>query len=237
MGRLPKMVSSNGLNMHSLFSRLNATGKIRDKTKSVYGDNSPYIYALKGLDGLSIRPDTIQEMLVVENRLLGIFKKHNPNFDTIIPAPSGHTIAHDLAHRVSSTFDNLPVYGDLLKKETIQGIFNQLDALSTDIAPNKAIQHIRKVAKIQLKNLDNDGSKNFAIKSIYTKYRKYISPVIVDELSLPQQNKPQRILLIDDQLSSGTTLISAYLALLAHYPNAKIEALTLFSCLFGRLSK
>lgn len=237
MGRLPKVISQNGLSMHSLFSRLNATGHKRDNTRSEYGDNSPYIYALKGLDGLSVCPETAEEMLVVEKRLVGIFKKHCPEFDMIIPAPSGYSIATDLAQRVSCAYNNTPIAENYLQKASIASVLRQLDEITTDVVPNAAIQHIRKQTKIQLKEGGGDSDQSFSIKRVFTKYRKYISPITLNESLELKTPDPQRTLLIDDQLSSGTTLLSAQEAMLSLYPDVKIEALALFGALFGKLSK
>ncbi|WP_249549339.1 phosphoribosyltransferase, partial [Escherichia coli] len=67
----------------------------------------------------------------------------------------------------------------------------------------------------------------FQIKSIRrVKLRKHISPLIWGHA--PATPPPRGILLIDDMVTSGTSLVNAEAILKHRYPLARIEALTLF---------
>jgi hypothetical protein len=235
--RLPKKVTtSNGLTIYCLFPRLSPFGKKKGRGKNLDGgDNSPLIYALKGKDNLRTTISTIKELRRNSVKLLELFTKDRPPFDIIVPIPSGHNICLILAKRVSRAYGNTTIVSNLVKKRTLEEALDLLNSLETKTTPAKIINLLRDNVKRQIKS--SSRANHLAIKHIPTNYRRHLPPVKLNRSAVPRCTGPQRILLIDDQVSSASTLMAAKDTLQDYYPRAEIEALALFGPLHEKLRK
>ena len=84
-------------------------------------------------------------------------------------------------------------------------------------------------ARSDIKRFIKNHGENafFQIKSVNVDLRKHINPLAWGNVPLGT-TPPRNILLIDDMVTSGTSLVNAEAILKHRYPTARIEALTLF---------
>lgn len=212
----PVSIVVHNLNIISIFKR--TRGK---RSKGIVGDNSPMLYAFKGIDGLRINYGSISSLVPNFYAIIAdIIATCNFTWDCIIPMPSGHNVANILADRVSKKSGSR-VEPHALRKVTVSDVKNQIRVLK-----------IKSKEKTQLNNYVNKFllvhslSDDFQMKSIKApKLRTHINPVVFNRLisSVP----PKHILLIDDMVTSGSTLTHAVDVITARYPFCTIYALTL----------
>lgn len=205
------------LSVTSVFRR---TRSKRDK--DMLGDNSPMLYAFKGMHDLSIGYSSVASLTGNFYTILNnFFVEKDARWDIVVPMPSSHDIANILARRVIRMGAAETLELDALKKITTNDAKMQLRDLQIASKDKTKINNfIKKFARF------NGWDTNFQMKSItIPKLRKHINPVTFGRLQ--SRNPPKKVLLVDDMVTSGTTLSYAKQALLDRYPMAQIEALTL----------
>lgn len=209
----------DGLTVTSIFRRTK-----NKRGESDLGDNSPMLYAFKGMHGLTTQYSSVASLTKHFYEILdNFFTEKNSPWDIVIPMPSSHDIANIIGKRVV----RMGVAGKFepyaLKKITAQDA--QMQARDLRIASKDRTQindFIKRFAK------SNSWDTDFQMKSIAApKLRKHINPVTLGRLST--RVPPSKILLVDDMVTSGTTLTYAKQAIQERYPMARIEALTLLS--------
>lgn len=214
-------ITSNydGLTVTSVFRRTK-----NRRGKSDLGDNSPMLYAFKGMHGLTTQYSSVASLTKHFYKILdNFFTEENASWDIVIPMPSSHDIANILGRRVVRMGVAGKFEPSALKKITAQDAQMQTRDLRIASKDRTRINdYIKKFAKF------NSWDTDFQMKSITVpKLRKYINPVTFGNLT--SQMLPSKILLVDDMVTSGTTLGYAKQAIQERYPMAKIEALTLLS--------
>ncbi|MDF5912721.1 phosphoribosyltransferase family protein [Morganella morganii] len=80
---------------------------------------------------------------------------------------------------------------------------------------------------------ENGKNALFSLKGIPTRFRYIFSPVEISPSADYSGVSPGRILIVDDLLATGTTLISAAQAIQCLFSSAEIRA----ACLFSSLSE
>lgn len=215
----PIVKTFSGLIVSSIFKRTKA-----ERSPEDLGDNSPMIYALKGLHGLSISNKQVSHLLPNAYEIANeILAQRGNEWDYVIPMPSSHEVANILALRISRK-TSLEAYSpDVLKKITCDDMREQIKGIeTTSRIRSKLNQCVKRFAK------KNGWDSDFQIKSITPRnLRKLVNPLIFSEEEKCVSLK--KILLVDDMVTSGTTLKSARNLLQAHYPGITIEAMTIFS--------
>lgn len=209
-----------------LYSIIERTKEKRTKKGHghIPGDNCPMLYAMKQADNLWVHTDTENRLynyarLSIDNH----FGRDDFSFDAIVTMPSKHDIGLKIAKIFEELFDTKTIDNLFVKRsasEAIQMVLSsQLDekikqSIKTALSRNK-------LNKLELKNVD-------------TKYRKFVPVLKLSDSVSNQMDSIDSVLLVDDILSSGSTLDNARKLLQKHYPNVKhIGILTLF----GPLSK
>lgn len=206
------------LKVTSIFAR---TKNKRDK--SIPGDNCPMLYALKEINCLkTTRRDII---LLKDNysQILGKYLTSSLEWDYFIPLPSSNPLTVAFAQRVQRHAGIGACNNGILSKITAEQALLNVDKLQIRSADKATIkQSIKKFIK------KNDGKKEFQIKSIFPKLRKHIEPFEWN-FSFNENIPPtSKILLVDDMVTSGTSLLSALDLIKNRYPDSTVEALTLF---------
>jgi len=217
--RNPKVYMKKNINgdieIYSLFSRLK---KKRDKDSK--GDNCPIIYALKGLDGLKTNIYTIKELInsgKISMESIDCIDKNT----VLICMPSKYRIPNYLAKKIS----------DYTGAQIINSVFNKCDINSAISDIEYYIQKIKDQSiksslKFIVKNIMEQ--KDFSMKNIPPKYREIINPLrIKSDFNLNLSGR--KIILIDDLVSTGSTLISAKNTLINTQKENDIKAITLIS--------
>ena len=227
-GNPTKAQSSCGLTVHSVFKRL--PHKSKAPKSELRGDNCPLIYALKGADGLYTEVTEVKKLIPPGKQILDTFiSDKSEGYDLILPMPSNHSISLILARRVHKLLPKSSIIVTGLRKATVRQVFQQLKDNDLGHNANAAISK-------QLKKMEQDVGLDglFSIKNIPTRYRRDLSPVVLTD-ALP--DVASRILLVDDLFSTGSTLFGARNLLQRYMPNAKIEALCLFSPYKGKIRR
>ncbi|NIL04988.1 hypothetical protein HB976_18805 [Yersinia mollaretii] len=220
----PTVEIYNGLIIYSVFKRRKTSGKQqRDRALRQLGDNCPIIYALKGKEGLITDFSSIKKLNVSFKTIIKYISALEPQgYQVVISVPSTHNISHIIGKRFSKHFRSIHLK-NVLRKITIQEAFNLLDREDINLEESKSLKfRIKK----QYKEVGFQGF--FSLKGVPTLYRDLLPPLSMNVR--PQLTfTPDRILIVDDLLASGTTLETAAKIIQNLYPNAMIHAACLFS--------
>ena len=207
------------LDVFSVFTRLKASSRARkDRAGRMVGDNCPLIYALKGREGLTTGYQSIRELLISGTAIIRAFQPEGD--EVLVPAPSSHPLVSYMT-RILSAELKLQVADSLLCKSSVQSVVADLNAaieVATSYQVRKDLRNT--VHKLQRQEV-------FALKEVPTTYRELIRPFEVGVGKLPDGQR--RVVLVDDLVASGTSLIGAMRVLKDHYPKAEFRAITLFS--------
>lgn len=214
----------NGLLIYGAFKRL--YNKESDRKDS---DGNPLIYALKNKNGFSI---SIKECARFSQNLSTILDKilANKSYEAIIVMPSSQPVAKRFSIKIHRKIrqDSL-IFTDVFTKKTIEEVYNDLVLLQVGAKDRKDLIALRRDLETRVAR---EPKTIFSMKEIAKKYRKFIKPLkynpeYIVELS---QLKGKSIVLVDDLLASGSTLVSAYELLLDREITENIEAI----CLLGK---
>jgi len=207
----------DGLRVSSILRR--TKGK---RSRDLPGDNSPMLYALKGIEGL--QTDYRSLALLTRNgfAILDKFLAANADgWDCVIPMPSSHNIANILSKRVARRLPACQLEACALKKISAQNVREQLPGLSISSRDKTKLNgHIKRFARF------NGWEADFQMKSITEPgLRNHVNPLALGRFL--GRSPPRRILLVDDMVTSGSTLKHAEQIIAARYPMSSVEALTL----------
>ncbi|WP_348731449.1 phosphoribosyltransferase [Rheinheimera texasensis] len=196
-GRNPKISSSHGLKIQSIYRRTKDGDSARD--------GNPFIYALKSINGFSIS--------------LNELRKFKPSFDTIlhsvlqgsqftavVPMPSSHPIAVILARRIARKA-GCQLVPQLFMKNTVGNIVRSFNLANVKPKDLKGV-------KSQLATYNKLSPQiPVTLKEIDVKIRPYFAPLVINPqvTHIPNGN----VLIVDDLISSGTTLRHAQSLLLS----------------------
>ncbi|MDC7684384.1 phosphoribosyltransferase family protein [Asticcacaulis sp. BYS171W] len=196
------------LPIYSVFQRLFDSAKAsRDRGQKVRGDNFPLIYALKGLDELTIPFSSLKRLnesipgilAVIEAQLAG-------QVDVIAPMPSSSTLADMLACRLAYDMKLRYVPRLFSKATNAQAIADIAQVLEND--PKSIPRGDEKTVRNVVQHLRDRPEEAFTSKSVQTSVRHYFTPLVLN--AVPEDlAADSRFLLVDDLLSTGGTLISA----------------------------
>jgi hypothetical protein len=219
----PTKEEIDGLAVYSLFKRLLASAKSRRKHRKIPGDNCPIIYALKGKDNLTTDISSIKKLRSSYDEIVRVFKASEPTgYDLIISMPSSHNISRIIGKRLAGVF-SAHHSNDLLRKLTIEEAFTLLDRADISVEDHKTLTHrLRK----QMKESGFQG--DFSLKGIPVHYRSEFPPLCLNNYKIAHLD-PQRILLVDDLLATGTTLKTAEKLVQEVFPHATIHGASLIS--------
>ncbi|CAI3155028.1 phosphoribosyltransferase [Acinetobacter pittii] len=214
----------NDLLIYGVFKRLyNRDGDRRDS------DGNPLIYALKNKNGFSI---TMKECARFNPNLSKILDKIllKKSYDIVISMPSSQPVSERFAIKISRKIGgNCPILTNVFTKKTIEEVYNDLLSLQVVAKDRKDLIALRRVIESRV---IKEPKTIFSMKEIAKKDRKFIKPLKYnpDYLAEIRELKGKSIVIVDDLLASGSTLISAYELLLEREVTNKIEAI----CLLGK---
>lgn len=212
----PSIKVINGLRIQSIFRRVKNSGETRD--------GNPFIYALKEKNGYSIDR---RQLWRFRNNFLEILDKAFSEIDVdyVIPMPSGHKVASYLSWRVAKRHDDRPaVVSHALRKRTVG---EMLEAYGDQIP--KAGKYALKKYKFQIRKWGKMPMGTLvSMKEVDNGIRNYFHPLALTDGVCELNGK--RVLLVDDLLSSGSTLKCAR-ALIEEREAKAVSALCLLSSL------
>ncbi|MFA3791688.1 hypothetical protein AB6T38_11260 [Aliiglaciecola sp. SL4] len=220
----PTKENIDGLIVYSLFKRLLASRKSRRIHRDkIPGDNCPIIYALKGKDNLTTDITSIKKLHVSYETIVNVFQASEPNgYDFVISMPSSHNISRIIGRRLANTFTAFHSH-DFLRKLTIEEAFNLLDRADISVDEHKSLSY-----RLRKQRQENGFQGSFSLKGIPVQFRTEFPPLCLNNVKAIQV-QPQRILLVDDLLATGTTLNTAYNLVQQMFPQAIIHGASLIS--------
>lgn len=209
------------LDVYSVFTRLKSSGRSRTRAAQAgkpVGDNCPLIYALKGKEDLSTDTNSIK--LLVRSGKIIVQSFGARDGDVLICAPSSHTLVSHFATLLGKQL-GIPVVSGTLAKSTIESAVADIDvaiALATCRNDRKDLIGVKRKLSDQ---------KTLALKEVPVKYRSSIRPFVCTQKALGDEQR--NLILVDDLVASGTSLIGAKNVLNEKYPGRSFRAITLFS--------
>lgn len=221
----PTSTILDGLEIHCVFKRLRASGKMR-RQKHVPGDSCPIIYAMKRKQNLIVSEETILELWKNADLIAPEIIKAIEPVDVFASMPSSHQISHQLGQLLSKISGKAHVT-DVFEKVSIKTANEQLDVIRADLSKDD-FQKLR----FRLKKMEQDAGTNlidFSLKDIPTEFRKYFAPIILSPAYVGFSSETNHVCLVDDLLASGTTLAKARELLLSYNAALRISAACLFS--------
>lgn len=216
VNRNPTMSTIDGLTITSIYQRT--------KSGDTSRDGNPFIYALKRKDGYSIDN---QDLYRFRESFRTIARKvlSSTQGTAIVLMPSSHPVVYRFAIRIAR-MSGLPLINNYFCKATVGDVLQNFDLSTVKSQHKKDVKRVlatyRKLSPIEpvmLKKIDN-------------KIRRYFSPLAIN----PAYTGPAvegRIILADDLLSTGTTLLNAK-RLLNHQGTFCNQAICLLSSLSSR---
>ena len=212
------------LTVYSLFKRLLASRKSRKKHRNkIPGDNCPIIYAIKGKDNLTTDITSIKKLRESYEVIVNTFQANEPNgYDLVISMPSSHNISRIIGKRLAKTF-TAHHSSDFLRKLTIDEAYNLLDRADISVEDHKALSF-----RLRKQRQENGFGGYFSLKGIPVPFRSEFPPLCLNNVG-SVQGQPQRILLVDDLLATGTTLLTAHNLVQQMFPQAIIHGTSLIS--------
>ncbi|ELW9441549.1 phosphoribosyltransferase [Pluralibacter gergoviae] len=212
------MLLPDSLSVTSIFAR--TKGK---RARGCPGDNNPMLYALKGMHNLNTRARDIGELCHSFRKIFAVFLNNQPVWDWIVPLPSGSQVCARFARKVHQRVGQGHYVDWVLIKRTAGEVLSCIGEMRISARDKNTLsEEIKRFIKA------HGPQAPFQIKTIKrVNLRRYINPLALGQIR-KHEIPPARILLIDDMVTTGTSLRRAAELLRHQYPDAHIEALTLF---------
>lgn len=209
--------SSPSLIVYSTFQRL----KTPASQKHTKGDNCHLLYALKGKNGLRTTFGDIKLLMINFDPIIEDMIQNTGKYDAVIAMPSSHKISNIYAKRLARKY----------QCTMLDNVFNKITILEaqTMLQNTNLSSPDKKSLNSKLKKQLNSGKIYFSLKDIPTKFREHFKPIILSSQARQILSGYQKILLADDLLSTGTTLVEGKRLILDIKPTAIINASCLFS--------
>lgn len=204
----PSQYTAGNIKTLSVYRRKKSSGhNKRNRNANRTGDNCPLIYALKQINGLSVKINSIKYLMkympTILDNIVNILPK---DFTEIVTIPSAYPLASILAKRLALRM-NIPVLNDLLQKSTC---FNATIRANSILLHQKlSIDRKTEVSiRNSIKKIRKTPNAPYSSKSTNTLIRKYFDPLSINKTNYLFTAK-SKVLLVDDLLSSGETIVAA----------------------------
>lgn len=204
----PSKTIISGIDVFSVYRRKKSPGpERRDRDLKRLGDNCPLIYALKGKQDLSVELSSIKRLMDFMPDILDKMVGELPDDLTdIVTIPSAHPLAKTLAKRLGRRLF-LPVRDDLLVKATCFEATRRADKILKEdrFSVSREIEvDLRNTVKRLLKS----AQAPYSSKETRVPIRSYFDPLKVcpGHMEISAESK---VLLVDDLLASGETILAA----------------------------
>ena len=207
----------------SIFKR----SKLVDDTNTER-DGNPFIYALKEKKGwtFDITNDVIFRYI---KRFLEICKKINNTYDTIVITPSSTNINERFMKVISKQVQAENIVREFLvkikKEEIIDDNLIDKEQITKDY-PNNYNEVITKISR----SFRRMEGADFEAKHLDKKYLKYVKYIGVNnDLNIRPMIDGKDILVLDDTISSGTTVSQCIDGITSNFTPKSITIVTLLS--------
>ena len=207
----PAVARLQGLEVHHIFRR-NGRGERRD-------DGNPLIHALKGQRGFSITAYWKGQLFNRARMIIGSMPDGLTEFDQCLTLPSSSPFCRECAVLISETI-NVPLMNEApFRKKLIGEMLADVEAAPMKVKPGKLGSY-----KSQLNTWQNSNPDAICqAKTVDTAIRplfRFLAPI--DDVS---NLAGQRLLVVDDIMSSGSWLLSAREILVTQF-DAEVTGIT-----------
>ena len=207
----------------SIFKR----SKLVDDTNTER-DGNPFIYALKEKKGWTF-DITNDEIFRYIKRFLEICKKINNTYDTIVITPSSTNINERFMKVISKQVQAENIVREFLvkikKEEIIDDNLIDKEQITKDY-PNNYNEVITKISR----SFRRMEGADFEAKHMDKKYLKYVKYIGVNnDLNIRPMIDGKDILVLDDTISSGTTVGQCIDGITSNFTPKSITIVTLLS--------
>lgn len=207
----------------SIFKR----SKLVDDTNTER-DGNPFIYALKEKRGWTF-DITNDEIFRYIKRFLEICKKINNTYDTIVITPSSTNINERFMKVISKQVQAENIVREFLvkikKEEIIDDNLIDKEQITKDY-PNNYNEVITKISR----SFRRMEGADFEAKHMDKKYLKYVKYIGVNnDLNIRPMIDGKDILVLDDTISSGTTVSQCIDGITSNFTPKSITIVTLLS--------
>ena len=207
----------------SIFKR----SKLVDDTNTER-DGNPFIYALKEKKGWTL-DITNDEIFRYIKRFLEICKKINNTYDTIVITPSSTNINERFMKVISKQVQAENIVREFLvkikKEEIIDDNLIDKEQITKDY-PNNYNEVITKISR----SFRRMEGADFEAKHLDKKYLKYVKYIGVNnDLNIRPMIDGKDILVLDDTISSGTTVSQCIDGITSNFTPKSITIVTLLS--------
>lgn len=189
----PTFGTIEGLDVHYIFSR--------NKTHNKDGDGNPLIYAMKSIKNFKIVP--MYRTKVIARATTITHSICEPlAFDAIVLVPSSNGFAREIAEIAAAATGAPIVEPDFIRKKTLREMYEQYSDKPSTLT-NSEEKHYNQ----QLSAWKSFPGKTFSMKEVPPQIRHLFTPFTISHVCDDVTEK--NILLVDDILSSGSSILSA----------------------------
>jgi hypothetical protein len=174
----------------------------RVKTGDPARDGNPLIYALKGKHGYSLGYSCAVDLHEAAMRIIAKILAAIGSCDAVIPMPSSSNVAGYVAKALARDCPNGLASTPRFRKATVA------DALARMKPPQNVDSKLRRDYGAQLRNMQRLPSGTLVQMKMIDNHIRHLIPAVVPSAPL-RDLAGQRIVLVDDLLSTGSTLLSA----------------------------
>jgi hypothetical protein len=174
----------------------------RKTTKGHDRDGNPLVYALKEMNGYRMQPMYHQMLYKRADEILAAFVG-DLDVDALVDVPSSKPLCRLFATRVAEVSGLPLVESNFLRKRTVGEVLDAIDASFPQFTKDRD-KRAFKAELGQLRRAKRDT--DFQMKEVAKPMRRFFQPFTVSG-EVPAL-AGQRIALIDDLVSSGTSIIS-----------------------------
>lgn len=182
----------------------------RNRTGDKDRDGNPLIYALKGMNGYQIVP-MYRQMFLRRAEQIVAKMAGDLTGDFIMPVPSGHSFCEEFSVLLSEWLGIQNLASDFLGKKTIEQVLDE-DIIEPRSIANKRTRTIYASQLAIWRNMDVD--RHISMKELDPKIRHLFQPMTVVG-DVPQVDGA-RIIIVDDLMSTGTSISSVGSLLTQH---------------------
>lgn len=181
-------------------------------------DGNPLIYSLKNINDYTINIKNLRPILKNASKNLDDILM-NTNYDLVIATPSSSKISYYLAKTIYKKKKARIISKYVLRKKRNVEVIKAVKSLKSIKDKHKKLVHY------EIKNISKNQKANFSLKNVNGAIRKYFCPI---DLFKPDiLVNIENILIVDDTVSSGTTLYFAQKLIKSVNPNVNIQAISL----------
>lgn len=174
----------------------------RSKTHKHDGDGNPLIYAMKGLHGFNMQPMYRTQLMTASGTIIGSMELSRPA-GLVMPVPSSNGFAGEIAAIVAEVFGAPLAEAPALRKRTIGEMLEAYGDQIPDLSKTRTETYKQTIGLWRKAN----QAKTFSMKEVDNSIRDCFDPLTTTgDLS---HIEGQCVVLVDDLMSSGTTIVSA----------------------------